>query len=95
MVGLGLENEVRHVVETYGWQAPGLRSIGYAEWREYFEGERSRAEVTQLIQQHTRQFAKRQLTWFRHQITGTIVQPDDSASTERFFEQVQEFYLAS
>ncbi|RMG69616.1 MAG: tRNA (adenosine(37)-N6)-dimethylallyltransferase MiaA, partial [Bacteroidetes bacterium] len=67
MMDAGLEAEVRTLVETYGPEAPGLQSIGYQEWLPYFAGERDRAEVVRLIQRNSRRYAKRQLTYYRHQ----------------------------
>lgn len=65
MFKLGLEEEVRKLVRKYGWKAPVLQSIGYQEWKEYFEGKITKKEVKSLIQRHTIQFAKRQITWFK------------------------------
>ena len=42
-----------------------LSTLGYAEIKEYLEDEMSLAEAKESIKQRTRQFAKRQLTWFR------------------------------
>jgi tRNA dimethylallyltransferase len=42
-----------------------LQAVGYREVIEYLEGRRSLAETIELVQRHTRQLAKRQMTWFR------------------------------
>jgi tRNA dimethylallyltransferase len=42
-----------------------LQAVGYREVIEYLEGRRSSAETIELVQCHTRQLAKRQMTWFR------------------------------
>ncbi|MEK7583807.1 MAG: tRNA dimethylallyltransferase, partial [Patescibacteria group bacterium] len=44
---------------------PSMHGIGYREWRQYMNGERSKKETVAAIQQATRNFAKRQMTWFR------------------------------
>lgn len=59
-----LENEAKILVKKYGW-VPALQTIGYQEWKEYFEGKTSKKEVKDLIVLHTRQYAKRQITWFK------------------------------
>ncbi len=46
---------------------PALQTVGYKELFEYIDGARSLNETFELIKQHTRNYAKRQLTWFRHQ----------------------------
>jgi tRNA dimethylallyltransferase len=45
--------------------AKAFQFIGYSQLREHVEGRMERQEAVRLIQQATRQFAKRQITWFR------------------------------
>ncbi len=63
----GLEDEVERLVERYGEDLPLLSTLGYAETLDYLRGRTDQEEAVRLIQQHTRQYAKRQLTWFRHE----------------------------
>lgn len=42
-----------------------LRTVGYQELFDYLEGRYDQSEAIRLIKQHSRQYAKRQLTWFR------------------------------
>lgn len=65
MIASGLEREVSDLVGLYGWNAPGMQTIGYQEWREYYSGDRSLEKTTELIQLDTRKYAKRQQTWFK------------------------------
>ncbi len=44
-----------------------MQAIGYRQVVEYLQGERSLPETVELVKTRTWQFAKRQLTWFRHQ----------------------------
>ncbi len=44
-----------------------LQTVGYQELFDYLEGKYSKAEAIELIKIHTRQYAKRQMTWFRKQ----------------------------
>jgi len=64
MIKSGLEKEVRELVRKYGWNS-ALQTIGYQEWKEYFDNKISKEEVEELIVLHTLQFARRQMTWFR------------------------------
>ena len=60
-----LEQEVRWLIEQwYRENDFGMRSIGYQEFFPYFAGEISIWEVKNKIQQYSRNYAKRQLTWF-------------------------------
>ena len=45
-----------------------ISGIGYKEWIPYFEGEQSREAIIATIQQNSRRYAKRQLTWFRNRL---------------------------
>ncbi len=61
----GLEEEVKRLVEKYGFEIPLLQTIGYQEWQEYFAGKITKKELKEKIKLHTLQFAKRQITWFK------------------------------
>lgn len=63
MVEAGLENEVRSLLPNFHLNA--LQTVGYSEWVPYFEGKIEKSKVIELIQQNTRHYAKRQLTWFK------------------------------
>lgn len=65
MIELGLIEEVERLVKKYDWDLPLLSTLGYREIKQYLAGEISLAEAKKLIVLHTRQFAKRQRTWFR------------------------------
>ncbi len=65
MIELGWEQEVRDLITKYGLDLPNLDTLGYAEMRQYLQGEISLTEAIELTILHTRQFAKRQRTWFR------------------------------
>ena len=61
----GLVAETEALIERYGAGLPLLNTIGYAEAKQQLAGELSEAESIALCEQRTRQFAKRQRTWFR------------------------------
>ena len=63
MVELGLEKEVKGL-EAYG-HLNALQTVGYSEWKDYFEQKISKEKVIENIQQNTRHYAKRQMTWFK------------------------------
>ena len=63
MVEQGLENEARDLFPFM--QLNGLQTVGYREWFMHFEGKISREEAIEKIKQHTRNYAKRQWTWFK------------------------------
>ncbi|MCK4781710.1 tRNA (adenosine(37)-N6)-dimethylallyltransferase MiaA [Candidatus Parcubacteria bacterium] len=61
----GLEKEVKNLSEKYGWKTWSMQTIGYQEWKPYFNKKITKKELQQIIALHTRQFAKRQMTWFK------------------------------
>ena len=64
MVEAGLVEEVKYLCDKYG-ELPLLNTLGYAEIKQYLAGDLNLEEAIALIVTHTRQFAKRQRTWFR------------------------------
>ena len=65
MIDEGLEKEVRDLYQK------GItpHAIGYQEWLPYFNGDATLEEVISEIQKNSRHLAKRQMTWFRNQMT--------------------------
>jgi tRNA dimethylallyltransferase len=56
--------------------APGLDSVGIREAVDYLHGRRTRESVAEAITISTRQYAKRQETWFRHQLEEPVLTLD-------------------
>ena len=68
MLAAGWIEEVRQLIASgVPEDAKPFQSIGYAELRAHLQGKLSREEAKQQIQQATRRFAKRQITWFRRE----------------------------
>ena len=68
MLANGLKSEVEKILASgVPPEAPGLKTVGYREMITYLSGKCSWDRTVTLIKQHTRNFAKRQLTWFRSQ----------------------------
>lgn len=65
MIEKGLIEEVESLIQKYGKTVSLLKTLGYKEICEYLSGMCSLDEAVANIQKHTRNFAKRQLTWFR------------------------------
>jgi tRNA dimethylallyltransferase len=65
MIEKGLISEVESL-KNYRNQS-ALRTVGYAELFDFFDGNSKLENAIELIKQHTRNYAKRQLTWFKNQ----------------------------
>lgn len=66
MIDSGLLQEVDNLLNSgYTFDDPGLNTLGYKEFRMLYENRNSLHEVADKIKQHTRNYAKRQFTWYR------------------------------
>lgn len=69
MFDQGLVNEVTELFsDPKTWELNSFQGIGYKEFRPYFEGKEDLETVKEKIKIHTRQYARRQMTWFRNQM---------------------------
>ncbi len=65
MVELGIVDETKMLLNKHGRIPNFTETIGYRELLPYLDGEYSLERAIELIKQHSRNYAKRQLTWFR------------------------------
>jgi tRNA dimethylallyltransferase len=73
MLDAGLVAEVQELLaDGYRPGDPGLNATGYPEIIAYLDGEVSLQEAADAIRRTTRQYARRQLTWFRNQLPEAI-----------------------
>ena len=67
MFETGLVEETKELVETYGDTARPLSSLGYKQAVQFLRGELTRDQTLKAAQQAHRNYAKRQMTWFRRE----------------------------
>jgi tRNA dimethylallyltransferase len=91
MLATGWETEVRTLYEKYGSDLPLLNTLGYQEITQYLAGDISLSQAKDLTILHTRQFAKRQRTWFRVDPEIEWFDADDPDLLEKVWQRVQEF----
>lgn len=86
----GWVDEVKNLIKTgLRPEWPGYKTIGYREVYRHLAGELAYSEMVQLIKQKTRNYAKRQLTWFRNQAPVCWFDADDPnvrQKIEKFWE---------
>lgn len=75
MIEAGLVDEVKALLPFR--QLNALQTVGYAEIFEYLDGTMSLSQAINNIMTNTRQYAKRQMTWFRRDKEITWFQPTD------------------
>lgn len=83
MIRRGLIEEVAAVLsEGHPGDAPGLDGVGIREAVQYLHGRLRREDVAEAIAGSTRRYAKRQDTWFRHQLRGPVMTLDATRPAE-------------
>lgn len=73
MLNEGMEKEVKSLLPLKHLNA--LQTVGYKELFEHYDGKTSFNKAVELVKQHTRNYAKRQLTWFRKDKDYTWFEP--------------------
>jgi len=81
MIDCGLVDEVSTLQEYR--DLPSLRTVGYSEIFKYLDGEWELPQAIAKIQQHSRNYAKRQITWFKNQGDYKHMDPMDLQSIIR------------
>ncbi|MBU4351412.1 tRNA (adenosine(37)-N6)-dimethylallyltransferase MiaA [Candidatus Parcubacteria bacterium] len=76
MLRLGLEREAKKLFKKYGIASILSQTIGYLEWLPQSEA-RPKQQIIKEINNHSRQYAKRQLTWFKKDSRIIWLKPKD------------------
>ena len=76
MIDEGLVNEVKNLISKYGGNVQSLQAIGYKEFISYFKKEITLEETIELIKKNTRNYAKRQITFIKHQFKNVYFYKD-------------------
>ena len=83
MLAAGLVDEMRGLLAAgYDEEAPGLNATGYIELLPYLRGETTLEAAAAEIRAATRQYARRQMTWFRHQLGTDALALDATRPTD-------------
>lgn len=92
MMENGLLDEIQSVVKdesTFDLQS--MQGIGYKEWRGYFKGEMPLEDTVELIKKNSRNFAKRQYTWFNNQMDVNWYDIEEENWLNKVIEDVNEW----
>ena len=91
MLQNGVLEEAKLVYDNSETYRTAAQAIGYKEFFPYFAGEKPLNDCTNRLKQATRNYAKRQLTWFRHQANGVWLYVDEEPPAPRAAELVRQF----
>jgi tRNA dimethylallyltransferase len=96
MLDAGWVDEVRRVLAGgVPPAAPGLSAVGYREIVDHLEGRLAAEALERAIVQATARYAKRQETWFRHQLTGPVVRVAAEEPPDALARRVVDGYRAA
>jgi len=65
MIARGLAREVKKLHTKYLFTLPAMSGIGYKEFEDYFKKKINLEDVKERIKKNTREYAKKQMTWFK------------------------------
>ncbi len=91
MIEMGLVQEVDYLCHKYGENLPLLNTLGYGEIKQYLAAEINLEQTIALTITHTRQFAKRQRTWFRKNKNIHWFDSGSSNLVEQVWQTIQQF----
>jgi tRNA dimethylallyltransferase len=86
MMEQGLLEEVKELVKHKELNA--LKTVGYKELYDYLEGRLSLEEAINKIKQHTRNYAKRQITWFKNKDNFKEFDPDQITGIKAYIDEI-------
>jgi tRNA dimethylallyltransferase len=87
MMADGLEEEVAALVNRgYGYDLKAMQSLGYKQVGDYLQNRCTREEAVAAIKQKTRNYAKRQLTWFHREPLDLTV--DLTGKNKQFYREI-------
>lgn len=93
MIAAGLVEEVRALVAAgYDEQAPGMNATGYIELLPYLRGSVSLDDAIDAIQRATRRYARRQITWFRHQLGPDAIRLDATEPVDTLANRIVDYW---
>ena len=72
MIKEGLVEEVKQLIEKYDLSLTAYQAIGYKEIFDYLNGQYDLPSAIELIKKRTRNYAKRQVTFFKHQFDSDL-----------------------
>jgi tRNA dimethylallyltransferase len=85
----GLVDETRELLKrSLEQNKTAMQAIGYRQVVEHLRGERTLAETMELVKSRTRQFAKRQLTWFHRQLDAEWLELKPGESVENCLRKI-------
>ncbi len=92
MVGDGLIAEIEELIaDGLGEPIKKKKIVGYCEIIDALEGNTTIDEAIELIKQHSRNYAKRQMTWFKNRAAPNWLDPNENQFYDKVFRSLDEY----
>jgi tRNA dimethylallyltransferase len=89
----GIEGEIKGLISSgLSWDSQSMTSLGYRQWRDYFEKKITKDEVTNNWKKEELRYAKRQLAWFKKDPRITWFDSSNGGLTKNVEELVKKWY---
>ncbi|MCL2699021.1 MAG: tRNA (adenosine(37)-N6)-dimethylallyltransferase MiaA [Defluviitaleaceae bacterium] len=91
MIEHGLADEVRRLLDMgYSPGLTSMRGLGYKELIPYIQGGITLPQAIETLKRNTRHFAKRQITWFKHQSDGYWIDIDEFDNIDIMLDRISQ-----
>ncbi len=91
MLNQGLLDEINYLFSKYPYDLHCFQGIGYKEFIPYYKNIKTLQECIEDVKTHTKQFAKRQYTWFRNQMPVDWYDIENKDYPNNVYKDVEEF----
>lgn len=91
-LSLGLLDEIKTLLKTYKWSDPGLNTLAYKEFRDYFTVRVSLVDAQQKWRFDEHAYARRQLTWFKKRPEAIFIDITQPKYSSQIFSLVKKWY---
>ncbi len=89
----GVEEEIKKLLSSgISWDSQSMTSLGYRQWRDYFEGKIAKNEVIENWKKEELRYAKRQLAWFKKDARINWFDSQDGNLYKKVEELVKKWY---
>ena len=89
------KERIKKLLKKYSWSDPGLNTLAYKEFEDYFSGKLTLAQVEKKWAFDEHAYARRQKTWFKKQKNLHFIDITDPNFPQTAFELFQKWYNLS
>ncbi|HWS48612.1 MAG TPA: tRNA (adenosine(37)-N6)-dimethylallyltransferase MiaA [Candidatus Methanoperedens sp.] len=92
---MGLLGEIKNILKKYSWSVPGLNTLAYKEFKEYFLNKKSLDSCIEKWRFGEHAYVRRQITWFKKQKNIVFIDISDSKCMSHTLLTVKKWYNLS